>query len=177
MSIHAGLYKNAKDNLKDVIKERCFHRVFCLCEDNIDIYTNVGNTRCNKCHNIIYKIDGQDEIKRIRREKNKFKKAKSFSRLIPIRFIDDIEILLKHEHPSMNYLKDDLIESINNNKFNLDIPFDYFIKITPENYRNYLKKYKDLDNFILFLLQQTRNFDKTVLILPEMINREIFSFL
>ena len=77
----------------------------------------------------------------------------------------------------MDYLKDDLIENINKNKFNINLPFDYFIKITPENYRNYLKKYKDLDNFILFLLQQTRNFGKTVQILPEMINREIFSFL
>ena len=161
-SLKAGLYNDVKDEFRNFVKNNCYHREFCLCEqEEPDKY------RCKKCNQLIY---NNKELKRKNSINNKFYKEKSLSRPFPISFLYELDIsgfIEPFMYSNIKMLLDkkqmkDISSSVN-----------YFVKITPKELRYYHKKYVYLDKFCLFLFSQSQ---KKGFFLPYGLKRLIYSF-
>ena len=160
LSLKAGLKKDIKDKFKSFIQNNCYHREFCLCEKE-EPYKN----RCKKCNSLIY---NNTKLKKKNSINNKFYKAKSFSRPFPISFLNEFNIASSISPSIYHYIKSMLYKK---QIKEISTCVDYFIKLTPEEYRYYIKKYISLYQFCLFLFSQKKR-----LYLPKVINRYIYSF-
>ena len=166
ISLDVGFYKDIKDEFKNFMKNNCYHREFCLCEKE-----EGDGKKCKKCNCIIYQCKQKDELKRKNSIKNKFLKPKTLSRPLPISFLDELNIGMSLYVNNYSYIKRMMEEK----KFKeINTSRNYFIKLTNEQYRYYIKKYVYLDKFCLFLFSQ---YQKKGFYLSYGLNRYIFSYL
>lgn len=164
-SLKAGLLKDVKDVFKRFIKNNCYHREFCLCEKE-ELYKN----KCKKCNGLIY---NNIELKKKNRIINKFSRVKSFSRPFPLSFSNEltVESIMGIEQ-NISSLYDYVKSMIRIKKMKeINTSTNYFVKLTPEEYRCYIRKYLSIKQFYLFLFSQKNSF-----YLPYGINRLIYSF-
>lgn len=160
LSLKAGLDKDIKDEFKSFITNNCYHREFCLCEKE-EPYKN----KCKKCNCLIY---NNIELKKKNSIINKFYQPKSLSRPFPISFLNEFSIASSMSPSIYHYIKSMLFKK---EIKEITTCVSYFIKLTPEECRYYIKKYLSINQFCLFLFSQKNGF-----YLPYSLNRYIYSF-